>query len=263
VARFAADGSGEWIELAHGKNGLDAATGFASQAEVLIQARTAADQVGATKMDRPEWIAVDPKTGEVYVTLTNNSQRGRDGQPAVDAPNPRANNVFGHIVRWREQGGDAAATRFAWNVFVLAGDPSQTDPAKRGTIKGDAFGSPDGLWFDPRGVLWIQTDVSTSTLNKGDYANLGNNQMLAADPSAGEIRRFLTGPVGCEVTGVIMTPDLRTMFVNIQHPGEPANERSDPGRPTAVSAWPDGPGGGRPRSATIVIRKRDGGIIGS
>lgn len=263
VARFAADGSGEWIALAHGKNGLDAATGFASQAEILIQARAAADQVGATKMDRPEWIAVDPKTGEVYGTLTNNSQRGRDGQPAVDAPNPRANNVFGHIVRWREQGGDAAATRFAWNVFVLAGDPSQTDAAKRGTIKGDAFGSPDGLWFDPRGVLWIQTDVSTSTLNKGDYANLGNNQMLAADPSAGEIRRFLTGPVGCEVTGVIMTPDLRTMFVNIQHPGEPANERSDPGRPTAVSAWPDGPGGGRPRSATIVIRKRDGGIIGS
>jgi hypothetical protein len=87
--------------------------------------------------------------------------------------------------------------------------------------------------------------------------------MLAADPATGEIRRFLTGPNGCEVTGVIMTPDLRTMFVNIQHPGEPANERSDPGKPTGVSSWPDGPQGGRPRAATIVIRKRDGGIIGT
>jgi secreted PhoX family phosphatase len=262
VARFAADGSGEWLELTHGKNGL-AAAGFASQADVLINARAAADHVGATKMDRPEWIAIHPKTGEVYCTLTNNTMRGRDGKPAVDAANPRVNNVYGHIVRWREQGGDAAATRFAWDVFALAGDPSQADAAKRGAIKGDAFGSPDGLWFDPRGVLWIQTDVSTSTLNKGDYANLGNNQMLAADPSTGDIRRFLTGPNGCEVTGVITTPDGRTMFVNIQHPGEAPSERSDPAKPTAISTWPDGPGAGRPRSATIVIRKRDGGIIGS
>ena len=134
---------------------------------------------------------------------------------------------------------------------------------KRGNIKGDAFGSPDGLWFDPRGVLWIQTDVSASVLNKGDYASLGNNQMLAAHPATGEIRRFLTGPNNCEVTGVITTPDLRTMFVNIQHPGEPSSERSDPTKPTAVSTWPDGSSAGRPRSATIVIRKRDGGIIGS
>jgi hypothetical protein len=87
--------------------------------------------------------------------------------------------------------------------------------------------------------------------------------MLAADPATGEIRRFLTGPNNCEVTGVIITPDLRTMFVNIQHPGEPSSERSDPTKPTAVSTWPDGPSGGRPRSATIVIRKRDGGVIGS
>jgi uncharacterized protein len=263
AARFAADGTGEWLELTHGKNGLDAAAGFASQAEVLIQARAAADRAGATKMDRPEWIAVHPQTGEVYCTLTNNSQRGGDNRPAVDAANPRVNNAYGHIVRWREQGGDAAATRFAWNVFVLCGDPSMADEAKRGTIKGDAFGSPDGLWVDSRGVLWIQTDVSTIALNKGDYANLGNNQMLAADPATGEIRRFLTGPNGCEVTGVIMTPDLRTMFVNIQHPGEPANERSDPGKPTGVSSWPDGAQGGRPRSATIVIRKRGGGVIGT
>jgi uncharacterized protein len=263
VARFGADGAGEWLELTPGKNGLDAGAGFPSWAEILIHARAAADRAGATKMDRPEWIAVHPKTGEVYCSLTNNTQRGGDGRPAADAANPRANNVYGHIVRWREQGGDAAAPRFAWDVFVLAGDPSQADAAKRGTSRGDAFGSPDGLWFDPRGVLWIQTDVSTSALNKGDYANLGNNQMLAADSATGEIRRFLTGPNGCEVTGVVTTPDGRTMFVNIQHPGEAPSERSNPAKPTALSTWPDGPGAGRPRSATIVIRKRDGGFIGS
>jgi secreted PhoX family phosphatase len=97
-------------------------------------------------------------------------------------------------------------------------------------------------------------------LNQGDYANIGNNQMLAADVQTGEIRRFLTGPKACEVTGVVTTPDGKTMFVNIQHPGETPRERSDPTQPTAVSAWP---GDTRPRSATIVIRKQDGGVIGS
>jgi secreted PhoX family phosphatase len=213
-------------------------------------------------MDRPEWIAVHPTTGEVYCTLTNNSQRGESGKPGPDPANPRANNVFGHIVRWREQGANAAATRFAWDIFVLAGDPAHADQGKRGTIKGDIFGSPDGLWFDARGVLWIQTDISTSALHKGDYAAVGNNMMLATDPATGEIRRFLTGPSGCEVTGVDTTPDGTTMFVNIQHPGETASERSDPANPKAISAWPDGPGGARPRSATIAIRRRDGRLIG-
>jgi hypothetical protein len=261
VGRFDATGSGEWIPLTHGTHGLDAAAGFPSQAEILVDTRAAADRVGATKMDRPEWIAVHPRTGEAYCTLTNNTQRGVNGGTAPDAANPRAANAFGHIVRWRDRGGDAAATGFDWDVFVLAGDPEHPDSASRGTIKGDAFGSPDGLWVDARGVLWIQTDVSTSALNRGDYARLGNNMMLAADPATGEVRRFLTGPRGCEITGVITPPDGRTMFVNIQHPGETPTERSDPARPTAVSAWPDG--AGRPRSATIVIRKRDGGIIGS
>jgi uncharacterized protein len=263
VARFDAAGAGEWIELTHGKNGLDAAAGFASQADVLIDARAAADRAGGTKMDRPEWIAVHPKTGEAYCTLTNNAQRGSADAPAADPANPRADNVFGHIIRWRDRGGDAGATGFEWDVFVLAGDREHPDAAKRGNVKGDAFGSPDGLWVDPRGVLWIETDVSTSALNRGDYARLGNNMMLAADPATGEIRRFLTGPNGCEITGVIGTPDGRSMFVNIQHPGEPSSERSDPAKPTGVSTWPDGAAAGRPRSATIVIRKRDGGMIGT
>lgn len=261
VARFSADGQGAWLALVHGQHGLDAAAGFSSQAEVVVQARAAADHVGATKMDRPEWIAIHPTTKEVYCALTNNSNRGTDKGPAVDAANPRARNVYGHIIRWREAGGDPTATQFQWDVFVLCGDPTMAEADKQGTIKGDMFGSPDGLWFDARGVLWIQTDVSTSVLNKGDYVRMGNNQMLAADPTTGEIRRFLTGPHGCEVTGVVTTPDGTSMFVNIQHPGETASERSDPNAPTAVSAWPDGRG--RPRSATVVIRKTDGGIIGT
>ena len=259
VAKFNADGTGEWLPLVHGQGPLTAANGFADQGEVLIKARQASDALGATKMDRPEWTAVDPISKEVYCTLTNNSQRGGKDRPGVDAANPRANNTMGHIIRWKENG-DLDATRFAWSHFVLAGDPANARDEAKGNIRGDAFGSPDGLWVDPRGVLWIQTDVSGSTLGKGDYASLPNNQMLACDPTRGEIRRFLVGPHGCEVTGVVMTPDLRTMFVNIQHPGESPSERSDPDQPTRYSRWPDG---GRPRSATIVITKNDGGIIGT
>jgi hypothetical protein len=276
VARFDADGTGVWLELSHGKNGLTPQNGFAGQAEVLIFARQAADRVGATMMDRPEWIAVHPRTGEVYCSLTNNTRRGGDtanaadgstpaggARPAVDAANPRADNVFGHIIRWREAGGDAAASAFEWDVFVLCGDPGNPDPNKRGSIRGDPFGSPDGLWVDRDGRLWIQTDISTTSLHRGDYASMGNNAMLCADTVSREVRRFLTGPRGCEITGAIQTPDQRTMFVNIQHPGEAPRERSDPANPKAISSWPDGAGGGRPRSATLAIRKIDGGVIGS
>ena len=262
VARFSADGSGQWLELTQGLNGLDGASGFATQADVVTYARLAADRVGATRMDRPEWVAVSPLNKDVYLTLTNNSTRGASGGPVTDPANPRASNTMGHIVRWTETGSDPAALNFRWSLFVLAGDPRHAEANKRGNIKGDAFGSPDGLWIDSRGVVWIQTDISTSVLNTGDYANIGNNMMLAADPATGQIRRFLTGPRGCEVTGVIMTPDLRTMFVNIQHPGEPASGDNNPNNPGAISTWPDGPGIGRPRSGTVVIRRSDGGVIG-
>lgn len=273
AGRFDADGSGEWIELVQGRNGLTAERGFPSQAEVVIDARTAGDVVGATYMDRPEWLAVHPRTGEVYVTLSNNTSRGK-GKPlhradplGADAANPRAPNLMGHIVRWREAGGDAAATRFRWDVFLQAGEPTHADPLKRGNVPGGvAFAQPDGCHIDARGVLWIQTDSSAQNMAGGDWKLIGNNQMLAADPTTGEVRRFLTGPVGCEVTAVQLTPDLRTMFVNIQHPGEaplPHPGRNDPARPTAISSWPDGAAGGRPRSATIAIRRRDGGVVGS
>jgi secreted PhoX family phosphatase len=260
VAKFLENGKGVWIPLVLGRKPLIAANGFSSQAEVLVKTRLAADASGATPMDRREWIAVHPQTRDVYISLTNNARRGDAGSPQPDAANPRMANSFGHIVRWCEVGGDPTASIFDWDVFLLAGDPAHKEELKRGTIKGDGFGSPDGLWFDPRGVLWIQTDVSTRTLRQGDYANLGNNQMLAVDPLSGEVRRFLTGPNGSEITGIAMTPDGKTLFVNIQHPGETAAERSKPENPTAVSRWPDG---GRPRSATVVIRKDDSGLIGT
>ena len=182
--------------------------------------------------------------------------------PGTDPANPRANNTMGHIIRWKEAG-DHDGLAFEWNHFVLAGDPKLERADAKGNIGCDAFACPDGLWTDARGLLCIQTDMSTSAMGRGDLVNLGNNAMLAADPRTGEIRRFLVGPVGCEVTGATATPDGRTMFINIQHPGESPSERSDPDNPRRFSNWPDQRPDGRPRSATVVIRKNDGGVIGT
>lgn len=252
VARFDADGTGQWLPMVQGEGPLTAANGFSSQAEVLVRTRQAADALGGTRMDRPEWIAVHPASGEVYCTLTNNSARGLPGWPGTDAANPRARNLFGHIIRWRESRGDAASASFDWDIFVLAGNPIHPEAAQRGNVKGNAFGSPDGLRFDQRGVLWIQTDASTPLMQSADYRGIGNNQMLAADPATGEIRRFLVGPPGSEVTGNTMTPDGRTLFINIQHPGEGTSSR-----------WPDFRPDGKPRSATVAIRRVDNGLIGT
>jgi hypothetical protein len=270
-------GNGVWLPLTLDNPVL--AAEFATLGDLLVNARRAADLAGATRMDRPEWVAVNPTAaGEVYCALTNNS-----GRTTADEANPRTVNRYGHIIRWQEAGADPAAITFEWDIFVLAGDP--TLPANAGTpqagnINGDYFGSPDGLWFDKSGRLWIQTDISTSALGLGSgvggYANMPNNMMLAANTVSGEVRRFLTGPKGCEVTGVITTPDQKTMFVNIQHPGEGASDNSnpaDPLYPNRVSAWPSSQGYGfqgptgddktRPRSGTIVITRADGGVIGA
>ncbi len=262
VARFDADGSGRWLPLVHGQGPLTAANGFADQGEILIKARQASDQLGATKMDRPEWLTIDKETGWVYCTLTNNSSRGQWNFPAVDAANPRANNTMGQIIRWKEDG-DFDGLIFKWNHLVLAGDPANDRTEAKGNIKGDIYACPDGIAFDQRGVLWIQTDASSSQMHKGEFKNIGNNQMLACDPATGETRRFLTGPTNCEVAGVALTPDGGTMFISIQHPGETPNERSDSAEPTRFSNWPDFRPDGRPRSAVVVIRKRDGGVIGT
>lgn len=260
VARFDADGSGTWLPLVHGQGPLVPEQGFADQGEVLVKARQASDALGATRMDRPEWTAIDPLGHEVYCALSNNSERGLPGHPDVDAANPRARNTMGHIIRWQEEG-DLDARHFRWSHLVLAGDARLERPEARGNVRGDAFGSPDGLWVDGRGVLWVMTDASGPVLGRGDYAHLPNNQMLACDPATGEVRRFLVGPRQCEITGLCATPDLRTFFVNIQHPGETPGARSDPAQPLKLSSWPDGRG--RPRSATLAITRDDGGVIGA
>jgi len=262
VARFDEDGSGQWLPLVFGQAGLTQESGFENQADVLVHARKAADMLGATPMDRPEWITTDPDTYDVYISMTNNSNRGKKNHADSDAANPRDNNKFGHLVKLVED--DASSTSFNWDVFVLAGDEDN-----QGTINGDLYANPDGLMIDYRGVMWLQTDMSSSHLNTGEYAQFGNNQMLAVDPYSGETRRFLTGPIGCEVTGVTMTPDLKTMWVNIQHPGEvpetlkQAGVKKSPAKPNAASNWPDKHANGRPRSATVLITKNDGGIIGT
>ena len=258
VARFNADGSGDWLPLVHGTGPLTAANGFADQGDVLVRTRQAADAVGATKMDRPEWVIAHPVTREVFCACSNNSERGTAGFEGANPVNRRGPNRFGHIVRWREQRGDPAATRFQWDVWVEAGPA-----ALGGTIKGDEFACPDGLWIDALGALWVQTDVSPTALGRGDFTSLGNNQLLAVDPGSGTFRRFLTGPRGSEITGFHTTPDNRTAFVNIQHPGEVPGDRSNPENPRANSNWPDFAADGRPRSATVVIRRKDGGPIGA
>jgi secreted PhoX family phosphatase len=263
VARFDADGTGTWLELAPGINNIPRKTsekdieGF-DEADICVRTREAAKIAGATPMDRPEWLSIHPQSREVYVSLTNNKSRH-----AADAANPRVQNIYGHIVRWKESDNDPTANRFQWQVFLFGGNPSHEDPAYRSNAKGDFFACPDGLKFDSSGTLWIQTDMSSSVIGKPGFVEIGHNMMLAANPNTGETRRFLTGPKGCEITGMAMTPDRKAMFINIQHPGEPADELSDAADPFKVSQWPDGPKGGRPRSATVVVRKLDGDVIGS
>ena len=257
VAKFNADGTGTWLPLVHGTGPLTVGNGWSDQADVLIRTRLAADAVGATKLHRPEWVAVHPKTKEVFLTLTN----GTGNNAAVNSG--RDPNPYGHIIRFNEVGD--ADTAFEWDIFLLAGDPAYDPAVPAGQ---PVFGSPDGIWVDNSGIVWIQTDISNSSQNLASrgYDHIGNNAMLAVDPETGELRRFLTGPRGCEITGVTMTPDQRTMFVNVQHPGESTTFWNNqfgapaPANPTTVSSWPFG---GRPRPATVVIRKLDGGRIGS
>ena len=306
VAKFSAEGTGQWLPLTFGTAPLtsgNATYPFADQADVLINCRIAADLVGATRMDRPEWTAVNPANGEMYCTLTNNSSR----TPAtVDAANPRAyvdprvdgrtnsnGNVNGHIIRLRENGDTTEALAFAWDVYAF-GSGSDLDAANINLSGLDAtndFSSPDGMWFSlPSNVagqvnpiMWLQTD-------DGSYTDVTNNQMLAAIPGrvgdgatktvtsttpagtgtatarvgkapGATLKRFLVGPKECELTGITSTPDGKALFVNIQHPGEN-------GGPTNItSSWPASQTGtpttpSRPRSATIVITREDGGLVG-
>ena len=301
VAKFADDGSGQWLPLVFGQGVLTPANPlypFADQADVLINTRLAADALGATPMDRPEWTAVNPVNGEMYCTLTNNSSRS---VARVDAANPRAyvdppstsvSNRNGHVIRLRETGDRTDALTFTWDIYAF-GAGSDLDPVNINLSGLDAtndFSSPDGLWFglptnasgQVAPLLWLQTD-------DGAYTDVTNNQMLVGMPGrvgdggtrqvtstgggtsrtvttrvgaapGAKLKRFLVGPVGCEITGISSTPDGRSVFVNIQHPGE----GGDPANIT--SNWPASQAGAatgvRPRSATIVITKTDGGVVG-
>jgi secreted PhoX family phosphatase len=245
VAVFEDDMSGKWVALTPEATGMSAA-------EIAIFTRVAASRVGATTMDRPEWVAVNPVAVEGYCCLTNNSRRGvrpnagGDWTPAK-GPNPRNENRYGQIVRWRPVNDDHAATDFTWDLYVMAGNPTVHSDAYAGSenvTEGNMFNSPDGMMFDSTGLLWIQTDGDDS--NEGDFAGMGNNQMLAGDPATGQIARFLTGPNGSEVTGLTWSADRRTMFVGIQHPGAP---------------FPDGDGM-LPRSTIVAVKRADNAMVG-
>ncbi|MDR6831897.1 MULTISPECIES: PhoX family phosphatase [unclassified Sphingopyxis] len=265
VARFNGDGTGEWRALVVGQNGLAAGASdpgntsqsttppaptivnFNSQADVLINCKSAARVAGGTVMDRPEWITVAPDNSAVFVTLTNNS-----GRRVTNPMNPRTTNLHGHIIKFSEQGNSPLATTFRWEIFLLAGDPSLAAGGSNltGNINGDTFSSPDGIAIDPQGRLWVQTDHSVPG-NSGvsgrsiDQA-FGHNAMFHVDQVTKLSKRFLVGPLGCEITGLTYTPDLRTFFVNIQHP---------------TGNWPVA--GQQPRSSTIVVRRTDNQPVGA
>jgi hypothetical protein len=244
VARFNEDQSGEWLALTPETTGM-------SLPELLVHARIAGSKVGATTMDRPEWIAVNPVAPEAYCALTNNKNRGVKPNAGGDAtpvggPNPRETNHYGQILRWRPEGADHGAERFTWDLYVMAGNPEVHDNAYGGSenvTPGNMFNSPDGMVFDSTGMLWIQTDGDDS--NEGDFAGQGNNQMLVGNTETGEIARFMTVPNGAEVTGLCWSADRKTAFVGVQHPG---------------GSWPDG--AGKPRSSVIAVWREDGVAIG-
>ncbi|MCZ4282554.1 PhoX family phosphatase [Kiloniella laminariae] len=250
VAKFHDDQTGEWLEL------TPETTGMASQAEVCVHSRLAGSAVGATTMDRPEWVAAHPKRAEIYCALTNNKNRGKKpnaggDETAVGGPNPRAANLYGQIVRWKPENEDHTSAGFRWDLFVMAGNPTVHKDAYGGSENVNAnnmFNSPDGISFDNNGMLWIQTDGKYS--NEGDFAGMGNNQMLIGDTETGEIQRFLVGPKECEVTGITWSGDRKTVFVGIQHPGEEGN-----------SHFPEG-GSAVPRSSVIAVTRDDGAVIG-
>ncbi|MCH2546960.1 MAG: PhoX family phosphatase [Alphaproteobacteria bacterium] len=253
VAKFYEDGSMEWLPLVLGQNGLTAENGFHSQGDVLIETRRAGDIVGATPMDRPEGIAVHPSRGEVYVSLTNNSRR-----TSANAANGRVNNIHGHIITLSPPNADHAAVKFSWQTFLQAGNPadSSDNALYPGEVSSHGWLScPDNLTMAPNGNLWICTDGQPKTLqlNDGLYASDVSGRGNSAP------KLFLTGPLGCEITGPAFTPDGQTLFLAVQHPGDGDGASFD--EPT--SRWPDFNPALPPRPSILTISKKDGGIIGS
>jgi len=248
VARFDDDGSITWLPLVFGENGLDANNGFHSQADVMIDARKAGDIVGATPMDRPEDVEVNPHTKELFIALTNNSKRTSDQR---DAANPRAKNVYGHILKLAAPDGNHAADTFTWEIFMKGGNPANAGddsyydkkPSKHGWLA-----NPDNVAFDKSGNIWICTDGQSKSIDKND----GVYVIAHEGKYAGVPRSFMTVPLGAEVTGPAFTPDGSTLFLSVQHPGE---ARSDSTFSNPSTRWPDFREDMPPRPSVIAVTK--------
>ena len=297
VAKFSETGKGEWLELSFSNALIKAASfGFSSQAEVLVHTRVAADAIGATKMDRPEWGAVNHANGEIYFALTNNNATNRTPEK-TDAANPRAykdsdglgrdGNPNGHIIRFKETDGMATATTFTWDIFLFGAeeDAPSTNTNISGLTYSNSFSSPDGLWFSKStGICWIQTDDGAFTdetncmlvaavpgkVGDGGVFNVSNSMTVSSVAQAktqttfvggilGEsrLRRFLVGPKGAEVTGITETADGKAIFVGIQHPGEDATAYNS----TDKGVWPTNANNGVGGAYGAGTRARSATII--
>ena len=263
VAKFDDDGRVEWLPLVFGQGPLTPEAGFTSQGDVVLDARLAADALGATRMDRPEDVQPNPVNGRVYVILTNNKDRAA-GQD--DPANPRAENVFGHIIEMTPPDGDHAAPEFRWEVLVRCGDPAVAEVGalwNPETSGNGWFACPDNAAVDAEGRLWIATD-------QGEPWPTGRADGLYALETEGERRRtaklFFRVPVGAEMCGPCFTPNQETLFVAVQHPSADATERykgfervstfADP-----ATRWPDFKPDMPPRPSVLAITKVGGGKI--
>lgn len=252
VAKFNDDGSGVWLPLVTGQNGVDGANGFPTQAEICANTRMAADLAGATMMDRPEDIEWNTVNGRIYAAMTKNANRGPEGKANVDAANPRPENKWGHIIEMMEEGGDAAAGAFTWQQFILAGaaDDDSTDYAGFDKSAVAPFANPDNITFDAMGNLWIATDGQPGSLeiNDGLYA------VPVEGPERGRTRQMISVPIGAEISGPWFTPDNTTLFATVQHPGEGSTFDAP------STSWPGA--SGPPRPAVIIIQAENGGAAG-
>ena len=242
-------GSGTWLPLLRSGPGgqTESLVAGVTAQEAAVFTRFAADKAGATKMDRPEDFEANPKTGKVYVALTNNDDRGASGEAAVDAANPRNDNKSGQVLEITD---DHAGTTFTWDLLLVCGDPAAADTYFAGfdKTKVSPISCPDNLAFDSHGNLWISTDGNALDSNDGLFA-------VALDgPNRGETKQFLTVPLGAETCGPVIMDDLVT--VSVQHPGETDDNSVD----NPSSRWPEG-GNGTARPSVVAVW-RDSGKIG-